>query len=76
MSNVALLRSPKLPDDTKIESIQLPTPLRNALTVAGITTVGEVREMSDANLLSFQNVGLYSFARLRKMFGRSRTPRS
>ena len=46
--------TPELPDDTPISDVKLPTRIRNALTAAGMKTIGEVREASDATLLSLQ----------------------
>jgi DNA-directed RNA polymerase alpha subunit len=48
---------PELPDDTPIENIRLPSRIRNVLAAAGLKTVGEVRETTDATLLSFQDLG-------------------
>ena len=48
----------ELPDDTPIENIRLPSRIRNVLAAAGLKTVGEVRETTDATLLSFQDLGL------------------
>lgn len=49
--------TPELPDDTLIEDARFPTRIRNVLAAAGLKTVGEVREMADGTLLSFQNLG-------------------
>src|SRR5882724_7140309 len=43
--------APELPDDTPIENVRFSTRVRNALTTAGLKTVGEIREASDATLL-------------------------
>jgi DNA-directed RNA polymerase alpha subunit len=61
--------SPDIPDDTKLEDIRLLTRLKNALAVAGLKTVGELRGRSDANLFRLRNVGLGSFKFLRKTLG-------
>jgi DNA-directed RNA polymerase alpha subunit len=61
--------SPDIPDGTKIEDIRLPTRLKNALAVAGLKTVGELRGTSDANLFRLRNVGLESFNFLRQTLG-------
>jgi hypothetical protein len=53
--------TPKLPDDTLITDVNLPTQIRNALAA-----VGEAREASNAALLSFQDFGKASVARLRE----------
>ncbi|WP_426443400.1 DNA-directed RNA polymerase subunit alpha C-terminal domain-containing protein [Bradyrhizobium genosp. P] len=46
----------------------LSTRVRNALREAGFKTVGEVRQTSDANLLSLQNLGRGSIKHLRELF--------
>ena len=61
--------TPELPDDTLISDVKLSTRIRNALTVAGLKTVGEVREASDATLLSLQDLGQGSLAQLRETLG-------
>jgi DNA-directed RNA polymerase alpha subunit len=61
--------SSDLPDDTKLEDIRLLTRLKNALAVAGLKTVGELRGRSDANLFGLRNVGQGSFNFLRKTLG-------
>jgi DNA-directed RNA polymerase alpha subunit len=58
-----------LPDDTLICDVDLPTRIRNALTDAGLRTVGEVRETSDNILLSFPDLGNGSVAYLRQTMG-------
>jgi DNA-directed RNA polymerase alpha subunit len=55
------------PDNTLVDELQLPTRIRNALSAAGLQTVGEVRETSDEMLLSFQDMGKGSVALLRKI---------
>ncbi len=49
--------TPELPDDTQLDNVELPARVRNVLTAAGLKTVGEVREISDETLLSFQDLG-------------------
>jgi DNA-directed RNA polymerase alpha subunit len=49
-----LYPAPELPDDTLIEVVRFSTRIRKALNAAGLKTVGEVREASDATLLSLQ----------------------
>jgi len=61
--------APELPDDTPIGRIRFPTRILNILTNAGIQKVGEVREMSDDTLLSFQDCGGSSVAYLRETLG-------
>jgi DNA-directed RNA polymerase alpha subunit len=59
-------------DETPLTEVELPTRLRNALAAEGVMTVGDVRDLSDANLRSFQNVGDGYVRKLRQMFGPSR----
>jgi DNA-directed RNA polymerase alpha subunit len=61
--------TPELPDDTPIERVQFPTRVLNVLVTAGLRTVGEVREISDETLLSFQDLGKGSVNRLRETLG-------
>jgi DNA-directed RNA polymerase alpha subunit len=49
-----LYPAPELPDNTLIEVVRFSTRIRKALNAAGLKTVGEVREASDATLLSLQ----------------------
>ena len=48
--------TPELPDDTPISDAEFPAQIRNALTAAGLKTVGEIRETADETLLSFQDL--------------------
>jgi hypothetical protein len=57
--------TPDLPDGTLITDLNLPTRIRNALERNGFKTVGEVRETSDQNLLSLQDMGWGSVKFLR-----------
>lgn len=61
--------TPELPDDTPIRKLELPARIRNVLAVAGLKTVGEVRETSDEILLSFRDLGKGSVAHLRETLG-------
>ena len=61
--------TPELPDDTQLDNAELPARIRNVLTAAGLKTVGEVREISDETLLSFQDLGTASVAHLRETLG-------
>src|SRR6476661_10782077 len=61
--------APELPDDTPIENVRFSTRVRNALTTSGVKTVGEIREASDAMLLSLQDLGKGSVAHLRETLG-------
>ena len=61
--------TPELPDDTLISVVELPARIRTVLVIAGLETVGEVRETSDEILLSFQDFGKASVAHLRETLG-------
>jgi DNA-directed RNA polymerase alpha subunit len=61
--------APELPDDTPIDNVRLSTRIRTAVTAAGWKTVGEIREASDATLLSLQDLGKGSVAHLRETLG-------
>src|SRR6266436_9471729 len=52
-----LYPAPELPDDTSVENVRFATRIRNALNVGGMKTIGEVREASDAALLSLPDFG-------------------
>jgi DNA-directed RNA polymerase alpha subunit len=58
-----------LPDETSIDNVRFSTRIANALKVAGLKTVGEIRQASDATLLSFQDLGPGSVVRLRETLG-------
>ena len=64
-----LYPAPELPDDTPIENVRFSTRVRNGLATAGMKTVGEIREASDAMLLSLQDLGKGSVAHLRETLG-------
>ena len=49
--------TPELPDNTPIREVHFPTRIKEALFAAGLKTVGEVREMSDAALLALPDFG-------------------
>src|ERR1700676_1155276 len=61
--------TPELPDDTLISDVEFPSRIRNVLIAEGLKTVGEVREISDETLLSFQDLGKGSVAHLRETLG-------
>jgi hypothetical protein len=61
--------TPELPDDTPIDRVRFSTRIRNVLDAAGLKTVGEVREISDDTLLSFQDFGEGSVALIRETLG-------
>ena len=56
---------PELPDDTLIEMVRIPTRIRNAVRLAGLKTIGELRETSDETLASFPDLGRGSVKWLR-----------
>ena len=64
-----LAPTPELPDDTPLERVQLPARIRKVLDLAGLKTVGDVREISDDTLLSFQDFGKGSVALIRETLG-------
>jgi hypothetical protein len=55
-----------LPDETPIVNVRFSTRIANALNGVGVKTVGEIREASDATLLSLQDLGKGSLSYLRK----------
>jgi DNA-directed RNA polymerase alpha subunit len=58
-----------LPDETPIVNVRFSTRISKALNGAGVKTVGEIREASDATLLSLQDLGKGSLSYLRKTLG-------
>ena len=64
-----LYPAPELSDQTLIQNVRFSIRIRNALNAAGMKTIGEVRETSDDNLLSFQDLGPGSIAYLRETLG-------
>ena len=64
-----IVPSPELPDDLLIASVELPPKVQQALTAAGLRTVGEVREAPDMKILQIQDLGESSLAILRKTLG-------
>ena len=61
----------ELPDDTHILNVRFSTRIRKALNAEGMKTIGEIREASDAKLLSLPNFGKESVAYLRQALGLS-----
>ena len=61
--------TPELPDDTSIREVRFPLRIRDTLFATGIKTVGEVREMSDHELLALPDLGKASVAQLRELLG-------
>ena len=64
-----LYPAPELPDDTLLNKVRFSTRVRNALMAAGWKTVGEVREASDATLLSLPDLEKGSVSYLRETLG-------
>lgn len=64
-----LYPAPELPDLTLIEQVRFSTRIRNALNAAGMKSIGEVREASDAMLLSLPDLGPGSVTHLREKLG-------
>ena len=62
----------QLSDETSLDQVDLPPRLRNAFASEGIKTVGEVRDLADADLRSLQNLGAASVRHVRRLFGPSR----
>ncbi len=52
-----------------MDQVEFPPRIRNVLAAAGLKTVGEVREISDDTLLSFQSFSKGSVALLRGTLG-------
>jgi DNA-directed RNA polymerase alpha subunit len=52
-----------------IENVRFVTRIRNALNAVGMKTVGDVREVSDAVLLSLPDFGSSSLSYLREALG-------
>jgi DNA-directed RNA polymerase alpha subunit len=61
--------TPELPDDTPIERVLFSTRIQNALRVAGLKTVGEVRKTSDETLIRLPAFGNSSLTDLREKLG-------
>jgi hypothetical protein len=64
-----LYPAPDLPDDTPVENVRFTTRIRKTLSAAGMTTIGDVREVSDAALLSLPDFGSGSLSYLRETLG-------
>jgi DNA-directed RNA polymerase alpha subunit len=65
-----LYPAPEIPDGTPIDNVRFSARIRNALTTWGWTTVGEIREATDATLLGLPDLGKGSVAHLRETLGR------
>jgi hypothetical protein len=59
---------PELPDDTPVWRVRSPTRIANAYGWRA-QTVGEIREISDTDLLRFQDLGKGSVTFLRTTLG-------
>jgi DNA-directed RNA polymerase alpha subunit len=66
---VKLKPSLVLPDHARLEDVDLPTRIQNVLALNGVETVGELREMRETTLLTFQDFGYRSIAYLRERLG-------
>jgi hypothetical protein len=64
-----LYPAPELPDATPIENVRFATRIRNALNAAGLKTIGDVRQVSDAALLNLPDFGSSSLSYLRETLG-------
>ena len=62
--------NPDLPGDTPIAMIGFPTVVLNALILAGLETVGEIRSMGDRDLRRMRRIGPGRLAYLRDAVGR------
>jgi DNA-directed RNA polymerase alpha subunit len=69
MSKHILDPTPELPDDTPLDRVQFPTRICNVLVSADFKTVREIRETSDAALLTVQNCGVSTVSYLRRTLG-------
>jgi hypothetical protein len=56
-------------NETPLDEVAMPTRIRNAFKFHGLRTVGDVREASDAALVSFQDFGWGSLTFCREVFG-------
>jgi DNA-directed RNA polymerase alpha subunit len=66
---IMFTQAPEFADDTPIGAIKLPTRIHNALLSAGLTTVGQVRETTDTELMRLQNFAEKSLAYVRRQLG-------
>jgi DNA-directed RNA polymerase alpha subunit len=56
-----------LPDETPVEDLPLPRATINRLRVGGVLTLGELRAMSDRELLRLRYFGRHSLAEVRAL---------
>jgi DNA-directed RNA polymerase alpha subunit len=55
---------PELPHDTSVENVRFATRVRDALNAADLMTIGDVRKVSDAALLTLPDFGSSSLSYL------------
>jgi hypothetical protein len=68
--NLAMIDpSPELPDDVSVANVVLPPEVQQALSAAGLRTVGDVREAPDTKILQIRGLGGTWLALLRKTLG-------
>jgi DNA-directed RNA polymerase alpha subunit len=60
---------PELPDDTPVDVLDIAPRVQQILVAEGFETIGEVREVADEVLLSFQNFGVGTVSHLRETLG-------
>ena len=63
---------PDLADDTLVEMVRMPTRIRNAVKFAGLKTIGDLRETTDATFASIPNLGPGSVKWLRAQLSERR----
>ena len=64
MRRLVLHPTPELPDDTPVQEVRLPWGMRRQLLLAGLITVGDVREAANETLLELKlNSGVVDFIR-------------
>jgi DNA-directed RNA polymerase alpha subunit len=61
--------STDLPDDTPVETVRFPIRILNALSYAGVRTIGEIRESIDETLAGLPDLGRGSIRWLREKTG-------
>lgn len=64
MRRLVLHPTPELPDATPVQQVRLPWDVRRTLFLAGLITVGDVREVTNDTLLGLKlNGGVVDFIR-------------
>jgi hypothetical protein len=61
--------TPELPDNVPLDRTRHPTRIQTFLRIYELKTVGDVREASDAVLISFPKLGPRSVVHLRRTLG-------